>query len=201
MTYRRRSLDRNSWSQEQRNWRLYRRRRTSNLSGSESAAWRYCRCGRKYLHRGLIQQCRTHGEYGGRHAPRSLANILEAIPLRRLPLPETWSPATAATLNTPEDVEIDGNGNLFIADQGNARVRVVYAGGAQVAALIAATNGGTVAVAGRYLHRHGRRYGNAITPGSVVLATSVAVAGCSQDCFGRSWKHLPCRQQQQRHLV
>jgi hypothetical protein len=87
-------------------------------------------------------------------------------------------PATAATLNTPEDVEIDGNGNLFIADQGNARVRVVYAGGAQVAALIAATNGGVVAAAGDIYTIMGGGTGT-YTPGTstVVLATSVAVAG------------------------
>jgi len=57
-------------------------------------------------------------------------------------------PATSANLNTPEDVEVDANGNLFIADQGNSRVRVIYAGGAQVAALIAATGGGVVAMPG-----------------------------------------------------
>ena len=85
-------------------------------------------------------------------------------------------PATAATLNTPEDVEIDANGNLFIADQGNARVRVVYAGGAQVAALIAATNGGAIAVAGDIFTVMGGGTGT-YSPGSVVLATSVPVAG------------------------
>ena len=69
-------------------------------------------------------------------------------------------PATSAQLSTPEDVEVDANGNLFIADQGNSRVRVVYAGGAQVAALIAATNGGAVAVAGKYLHDPGRGHGD-----------------------------------------
>lgn len=85
-------------------------------------------------------------------------------------------PATSATLNTPEDVEIDANGNLFIADQGNARVRVVYLGGAQVAALIAATNGGTVAVKGDIYTIMGGGAGT-YTPGTVVLATSVGVAG------------------------
>ncbi|HEX3969043.1 MAG TPA: Ig-like domain repeat protein [Edaphobacter sp.] len=84
-------------------------------------------------------------------------------------------PATAAVLNTPEDVEIDASGNLFIADQGNSRVRVVYAGGAQVAALIAATNNAAQAVPGDIYTIMGGAT-TVYTPGSVVLATSVAVA-------------------------
>jgi hypothetical protein len=84
-------------------------------------------------------------------------------------------PATAATLNTPEDVEIDANGNLFIADQGNARVRVVYAAGSQVAALIAATNNGAPAVAGNIYTILGGGAG-VYSPGSVALGTSIAVA-------------------------
>jgi streptogramin lyase len=85
-------------------------------------------------------------------------------------------PATAAQLSTPEDVEVDANGNLFIADQGNARVRVVYAGGAQVAALIAATNGNTVAVPGDIYTIIGTAStGNTYTPNNVVLATSVII--------------------------
>ena len=83
-------------------------------------------------------------------------------------------PATSATLNTPEDVEIDNNGNLFIADQANARVRVVYAGGAQVATLIAA-NGGGVATPGNIYTILGGGPG-VYSPGSIVLGTSVAVA-------------------------
>jgi sugar lactone lactonase YvrE len=85
-------------------------------------------------------------------------------------------PATSATLNTPEDVEVDANGNLFIADQGNSRVRVIYAGGTQVAALIAATGGGAVAVPGNIYTVMGGGAGT-YAPGSVVLATSVAIAG------------------------
>src|SRR5260370_36162030 len=85
-------------------------------------------------------------------------------------------PATAASLNTPEDVEVDGNGNLFIADQGNNRVRVIYAGGTQVASLIAATNGGTVAMPGDIFTIMGGGAGTD-SPGSIVPATRVAVAG------------------------
>src|SRR5271170_1838214 len=85
-------------------------------------------------------------------------------------------PATAAQLSTPEDVEVDANGNLFIADQGNARVRVVYAGGAQVAALIAATNGHEVAVPGNIYTIMGMGTGTSnYTPNNVVLATNVII--------------------------
>src|SRR5260370_14271560 len=81
-------------------------------------------------------------------------------------------PATAASLNTPEDVEVDGNGNLFIADQGNNRVRVIYAGGTQVASLIAATNGLTVALPGEIYTNMGGGAGTD-SPRSIVLATHV----------------------------
>lgn len=37
-------------------------------------------------------------------------------------------PAVAAKLTSPEDVAVDANGNLFIADEGNYRVRVVSGG-------------------------------------------------------------------------
>ena len=83
-------------------------------------------------------------------------------------------PASAALLTGPEDVEIDANGNLFVADFGNNRVRVVYGGGAQVAALIAATGGG-VAVPGNIYTVMGGGTG-VFTPGTVVLATSVPVS-------------------------
>jgi sugar lactone lactonase YvrE len=84
-------------------------------------------------------------------------------------------PATSALLSGPEDLEIDANGNLFIADFGNSKVRVVYGGGAQVATLIAATNGGAVAVPGDIYTIMGGGTAT-FTPGTVVLATSVAVS-------------------------
>ncbi len=86
-------------------------------------------------------------------------------------------PATAAAtlLTGPEDVEVDGNSNLFVADFGNARIRVVYAGGAVVAKLISLTNGGTVAVPGSIYTIVGGGTGT-FTAGSIVLSTSVAIA-------------------------
>ncbi len=38
-------------------------------------------------------------------------------------------PASASTMNAPNDVIFDKLGNMYIADSGNGRVRVVYAGG------------------------------------------------------------------------
>ncbi len=54
-------------------------------------------------------------------------------------------------------------------------MRVVYGGGAQVAGLIAATNGGAVAVKGNIYTIMGATSG-AYTPGSIVLATSVQIS-------------------------
>ena len=83
-------------------------------------------------------------------------------------------PATAALLSGPEDLEIDSNGNLFVADFGNSRIRVVYNGGAAVAKLISLTNGGTVAQAGNIYTIVGGGTGT-FTAGSIVLATSIPV--------------------------
>jgi sugar lactone lactonase YvrE len=84
-------------------------------------------------------------------------------------------PATSAKLNTPEDVEVDANGNLFIGDFGNNRVRVVYQGGAQVAALIAATGGG-VAQAGSIYTIAGNGGTTFAAVDTVVNATGVAIS-------------------------
>lgn len=84
-------------------------------------------------------------------------------------------PATAAFLTTPEDVQVDSSGNLYIGDFGNNRVRIIFYGGAIAANLIALTNPGTTAVAGNIYTIMGGGPG-VYTPGSVVLATSVPVA-------------------------
>lgn len=42
-------------------------------------------------------------------------------------------PATAAALNFPADVEVDGDGNLYISDSGNSRIRRVDAGTGDIA--------------------------------------------------------------------
>lgn len=81
-------------------------------------------------------------------------------------------PAAAALLSAPEDVEVDANGNLFIGDFGNNKVRVVYAGGSQVANLIKLTNGGELAQAGSIYTVAGGG-ATTYTPGTIVLATSI----------------------------
>jgi sugar lactone lactonase YvrE len=40
----------------------------------------------------------------------------------------TAVPASSATLNAPEDVQVDTNGNIYIADAGNNVVRAIYSG-------------------------------------------------------------------------
>jgi streptogramin lyase len=56
--------------------------------------------------------------------------------------------ATSAQLADPSGVSVDGNGNIYIADNGNNAVRAVYQGGAALANLIATENPGTTASAG-----------------------------------------------------
>ncbi len=85
-------------------------------------------------------------------------------------------PATSATLTTPEDVVVDPQGNLYIADFGNSKVRMVYMGGAAQAAFIAKTNAGAVATVGNIYTVVGGGPG-VYTSGSVVLSTSVPIAG------------------------
>ena len=84
-------------------------------------------------------------------------------------------PAAAALLSAPEDVEVDSSGNIYIADFGNSRVRIVYVGGTTAAKLIALTNAGTVATAGNIYTIMGGGAG-VYTAGSIVPATSVPVA-------------------------
>ena len=57
-------------------------------------------------------------------------------------------PATSAQLANPSGVVVDGYGNLYIADNGNNAVRVVYEGGTVLANLIATENAGTTATVG-----------------------------------------------------
>lgn len=82
--------------------------------------------------------------------------------------------ASAATISTPEDVEVDANGNLFIGDFGNNKVRVVYAGGAAIARLIALTNSGAVAQPG-YIYTVVGGGAGTYTAGAQVLSTSVTI--------------------------
>jgi sugar lactone lactonase YvrE len=56
--------------------------------------------------------------------------------------------ATSALLANPSGVSVDGYGNIYIADNGNNVVRVVYEGGAVLASLIATENPGTTVVVG-----------------------------------------------------
>jgi len=85
--------------------------------------------------------------------------------------------ASGAFLNTPEDVIVDGNGNIFIADEGNHVVRVIYVGGAKVANLIALENSGTVAQAGDIYTVMGGGPSTSYTAGTSVLASNMTLGG------------------------
>ncbi len=84
-------------------------------------------------------------------------------------------PATSALFATPEDVEVDVNGNVFVGDFGNNKVRVIYQGGATVAKLIALTNGGAVAQAGYIYTVVGGGSTVTATTTTPVLATSTGI--------------------------
>ena len=55
-------------------------------------------------------------------------------------LPGDGCPATQATLNDPYGVFVDGYGNIYFGDYNNYAVRVVYMGGANLAAALQAAN-------------------------------------------------------------
>lgn len=83
-------------------------------------------------------------------------------------------PATSARLNLPRAVAVDANGNLFIADRGNNRIRKVQANG--TISTIAGT--GVVGFGGdggpAVLASLGRPYGVAVDPGGNVLIADTA---------------------------
>lgn len=81
--------------------------------------------------------------------------------------------ASTTSFNTPEDVIVDANGNIFIADEGNHIVRVIYAGGTSVANLISIENSGITPTVGDIYTIMGGGATTTYTAGTAVLATSV----------------------------
>lgn len=82
--------------------------------------------------------------------------------------------ASAAQLATDEDVFVDSSGDVIIADGGNNRVRVIYAGGATIAKLIALNAGVTTPVVGDiYTIMGGGPSGTTYTPGTSVPGNSL----------------------------
>jgi sugar lactone lactonase YvrE len=85
-------------------------------------------------------------------------------------------PAASALISAPEDVQADVYGNLYIADFGNSKVRMVYAGGATAANLIAKTNSGATAVVGNiYTIMGGGTAPTTFAAGMQVIATSIGI--------------------------
>lgn len=56
--------------------------------------------------------------------------------------------STVSGVSAPRGLAVDVNGNLYISDTGNNKIRVVYAGGSSVASLIKIENSGTTATVG-----------------------------------------------------
>ena len=83
-------------------------------------------------------------------------------------------PATAAMISGPEDVEVDAQGNIFIADFGNSRVRMVYNGGAAQSAFLTKVTGSAPTVG--YIYTVAGSGTTVFTAGTVVPSTSIAIS-------------------------
>jgi sugar lactone lactonase YvrE len=81
--------------------------------------------------------------------------------------------ASTASFATPEDVIVDNNGNIFIADEANHVVRVIYVGGTKVASLISLENSGLTPQVGYIYTIMGGGTTTTYTPNTAVLATSI----------------------------
>jgi sugar lactone lactonase YvrE len=79
-------------------------------------------------------------------------------------------PATAAPVSNPSDVLADATGNIFVAD-GSGRVRVIFASGSRVAALIKSASGQAAVVGNIYTIAGG----GSSTYSKPVLATSISL--------------------------
>ena len=86
-------------------------------------------------------------------------------------------PAISSGTSGAQGVYVDNLQNIYIAD--STRLRVVYEGGATVAALIAATNTGTTATAG-FIYTVAGSGATAYTAGQVVLGTSIALGSITK---------------------
>jgi sugar lactone lactonase YvrE len=91
--------------------------------------------------------------------------------------------ATSQQLDAPEDVQIDSNGNIYIADQGNGLLRAIYEGKGslpgvtgplQTGYIYNIAGNGAVFVVGSNGSYTNSPYSSAFTP--VVLATNVAIS-------------------------
>jgi sugar lactone lactonase YvrE len=85
--------------------------------------------------------------------------------------------ASQALFNTPEDVAVDANGDVFIADEGNHVVRVIYAGGAKAANLITLENPGVTPQFGYIYTVMGGGTTTTYTTGTSVPANSMTLGG------------------------
>ncbi len=109
-------------------------------------------------------------------AATGIINVIAGSPTIVAGSTGDFGPATSALISAPEDVEVDASGDVYIADAGNARIRLVYEGGASAAKLISVTNPGTVPIVGDIYTVVGGGAG-AYTSTSYVLATSVSAGG------------------------
>ena len=84
-------------------------------------------------------------------------------------------PATSALISAPEDVAVDAQGNVYVADFGNNKIRMVYMGGTAQAAFITRMNPGVTPAVGSIYTVVGGGTG-VYTTGGTFPATSIAIA-------------------------
>jgi len=87
--------------------------------------------------------------------------------------------ATTANLSAPAGVEVDAAGNVFIGDQGNSRVRVIYQGGSTIACLIQIENPTTFGLAAGATSCAGAT--SQPTPGFIYTIAGTGTSGYSGD--------------------
>ena len=103
-------------------------------------------------------------------ATTGIINVVAGSPLGTAGLTGDGGPATSATITSPEGLDIDAAGDIFIS---GSTVRVVYEGGAAAAKLISTTNAGITPVVGYIYTVFGGGAGSYTSGGPYLLATAV----------------------------
>jgi len=109
------------------------------------------------------------------NASTGIINVIAGSPTAASGSSGDGGPATSALLNTPESIDVDAFGDLYIADFGNEKLRVIYEGGPAAASLISHTNGGITPVVGYIYTVMGGASGTLAAKGTYALASTLTI--------------------------